>query len=350
MIHPACKWLLAAAWLGWAMSPAAEAQRVNAQSVPKQGISNQGFGNPGTKPRRAVPPVFEDGQFEGIFFADPAGQLSGPRPAATSEAARAVAESGPAPSPAAAPVPEVAGTPASAAGANWSTLISPTSLEDLVKGSKLRLDRSVTTPTAFKGGGFRDARVEFSLQAVLFAIIESYPDQVRWQRQAAEARQRFARVAANTKVGSDQVFAEAKARLLDLGDLIGGGPLAGSSLSGSGEAEIEWSKLIDRGPLMQLLQWAHEQNLSKLVANPAEFQQNHDAVLRYAELIAILGRVALADDMPDASDGDYQALAGDMVEQARQVVTAVTSNNAELARSATAQLGQACINCHDSFR
>jgi hypothetical protein len=230
----------------------------------------------------------------------------------------------------------------------WKELISPVSVEDLIKGSKLRLDKIVTSPNAFKGGGFVQARTEFSLQAVLFAIIEAYAGEVRWKSSAPLARQRFARVAANTKVGSDQVFAEAKARLLDLEDLIGGSPL--TAVNEASASDIDWSNLIDRVPLMQLLEWAHEQNLSKLVANEATFKDDSDAVLRYAELIAVLGKVSLAEEMPDASDDDYRALAQAMIAQATQVVIAAKTGNPEQARAAAAQIGQACTNCHDNYR
>jgi hypothetical protein len=297
----------------------------------------------GAKPVRVVEPSFRSGQFEGVFFSNPADQLQGPRPAggaAESLAAAALPNPGPPPN-------SVQAEP-TADGLGWKGLISPVSVEDLIKGSKLRLDKIVTSPNAFKGGGFAQARTEFSLQAVLFAVIEAYAGEVRWKNSAPLARQRFARVAANTKVGSDQVFAEAKARLLDLEDLIGGSPLtAGSETTAS---DIDWSNLIDRVPLMQLLEWAQEQNLSKLVANETTFKDDSDAVLRYAELIAVLGKVSLAEEMPDASDADYRALAQAMIEQAAQVVLAAKTANAEQARTAAAQIGQACTNCHDNYR
>lgn len=295
------------------------------------------------KPRRVEAPTFRVGAFEGIFFADPAAQLQGELPAAAASP-NAQISSATAPNLAA----NSLGTSSNDDPQEWKGLIAPTSLEDLVKEGKLRLDKLVTTPTAFKGGGFVTARTEFSLQALLFAIIETYPGEVRWKSSAALARQRFARVAANTKVGSDQVFTEVKARLLDLQDLIGGTPLTVQTDGPS--ADIDWSNLIDRVPLMQLLEWAHEENLAKLVASEADFKDNSEAVQRYAELVAVLGQVALAKEMPDANDEDYRTLAKAMIEQASMVVQAVKTNSAEQARMSAAQVGQACTNCHDSFR
>ncbi len=294
-----------------------------------------------TKPKRAAAPTFKAGQFEGTFFADPASQLQGEMPNVSSPLATG-------PLSTANPASQSVNGAVFTDSPGWSGLISPASLEDLVKAGKLRLDKLVTTPTAFKGGGVVESRTEFSLQALLFAIIETYPGDVRWKNSATVARQRFTRVAANTKVGSDQVFTEAKARLLDLGELIGGTPLAVPADPST--SEIDWSNLIDRVPLMQLLEWAHQKNLTKLVASESDFRDNSDAVQRYAELISVLGQAALAEEMPDATDDDYRTLAKAMIGHAAQVVLAVKTNNAELARTAASQIGQACTNCHDSYQ
>ena len=294
------------------------------------------------RPVRVEAPSFKPNQFDGIFFPNPAAQLQGERPT-TAPAGSYQPDHEPGRAGGVA-----AGDSSAADSLGWRELISATSLEDLIKASKLRLDKIVTTATAFKGGGFVPARTEFSLQALLFAIIETYPGDVRWKNSAAEARRLMTRTAANTKIGSDQVFSEAKARLLDLDDL-----LAGSTLSGRPDEaaeEIDWSRLIDRVPLMQLLEWAQEKNLNKLVANESQFKDSSEDVLRYAELIAVLGQIALADGMPDASDDDYAALSRTMIAAARQVALAAKTGNAELARSAAGQIGQTCTNCHDSFR
>jgi cytochrome c556 len=67
-------------------------------------------------------------------------------------------------------------------------------------------------------------------------------------------------------------------------------------------------------------------------------------------LIAVLGQIALSDEMPDASDDDYTVLSRAMIASARQVALAAKTGNAELARSAAGQISQSCTNCHDSFR
>ncbi len=165
----------------------------------------------------------------------------------------------------------------------------------------MRLDQLITTPAAFAGGGFQQARKEFSLQALLFAIIEAYPGDVRWKSSAAVAREAFASAAANTKVGSRQVYDEAKKRLADLGELMNGAQLPGDARS-----EIEWSMLIDRVPLMQLLEWAEKEGVATYSASESQFKAHPEELRRFAELIAVLGKASIAAEMPDADDDDYR--------------------------------------------
>ena len=296
------------------------------------------------KPERVKPPTFTSEQMNGVFFPDAASQLKGQRP--TSQAAPR-ASAGPTNG-----KPATGGATAGSATGDagndelaWHNLISPTALEDLIKGSKLRLDKTITTPAAFAGGGFAVARKEFSMQALLFAIIETYPTDVRWKSSAPVARELMSRVAANTKVGSAQVHDEAKKRMLDLGDLTNG-----TQLSGKAGGEIDWSKLIDHAPTMQLLEWALQDSISPSTASPEAFAKNKDSLQHHAELVAVLGKVMTVEEMPFADDKEYIALAQEMISQARQVVLAVKADNPELARQATAKIGQSCTKCHDTFR
>ena len=296
------------------------------------------------KPERVEAPKFTSGQLNNVFFPDAAGQLKGQRPAL--QAASKPAEGK---TPAASTSVGGPDTDSASSGDSdpmaWHNLISPTALEDLIKGSKLRLDKTITTPAAFAGGGFAVARKEFSLQALLFAIIETYPGDVRWKSSAPVARELLSRIAANTKVGSAQVHDEAKKRLLDLGDLTNGSQLAGKASS-----EVNWSTLIDHAPAMQLLEWAQKENIAPDVASPELFAKNKEALQHYAELVAVLGKVLTVEEMPFADDKEYVILAKSMLEQAQQVRLAVKTDNADLARQSAAKLLQSCNACHETYK
>lgn len=313
----------------------------------------------GKLPSRAKPPQFESSKFDGIFFPDVNAALSGELP--KSQSTLQINSSGTSGNAMAGGGSSGAsfGTNGSASGSpagnsesgsgsdpmGWKGLVSPTSLEGLVKESKLRLDKIVTTPTAFAGGGYNDARREFSLLSLLFAIIENYPGEVRWKASAAAARGAMERTAANTKVGSRQVYDESKKRLQDLQTLLNGSPLTAEV-----KTEIAWENLMDISPLMKLLEWAHEGQLAKMTASEDLFKQNQEEIARLAELVAVLGRTSTIEKMPNADDAQFIAFAKDMIQNAQQISVAVQTGNAELARSAAGKLGQSCATCHDSYR
>ena len=293
----------------------------------------------GRKPQRAEPPKFSGKEFEGTFFADVTKALQGARPTGKEAAPAMVA------TPAASGNTKSAGDQAAATDAMaWSKLISGPNIEDLVKNSKLRLDPIVASSTKF-AGGYKEARREFSLQALMFAVIEQYPGDVRWKKSAGVARESLARMAAAAKVSSPQAHKEAKQRVQDLADL-----LSGNTLEGKPSSELSWADVIDRVPMMQLLEWAQQDYINPHSASQEKFAANKEELQRYAELVAVLGKAAIMNGMPDAEDAEYRAIAGQMIDQAKQISVAVQTDNADLARQAAGQVSQACSKCHDGYR
>ena len=293
----------------------------------------------GRKPQRSEPPKFSGKEFEGTFFADVSKALQGARPTGK-EAAPAMAAA-----PAGGATAKPTGNAAAAGDAlAWSKLISGPNIEDLVKNSKLRLDPIVASQTKF-AGGYKEARREFSLQALMFAIIEQYPGEVRWKKSAGVARETLARMAAASKVSSQQAHKEAKQRVQDLSDL-----LSGNTLDGSPTSELSWADVIDRVPMMQLLEWAQQDYINPHSASQEKFSANKEELGRYAELVAVLGKAAIMDGMPDAEDAEYRSIALQMIDQAKQISVAIQTDDANLARQAAGQISQACSKCHDGYR
>lgn len=300
------------------------------------------------KPQRAIPPKFTGKEFAGTFFEDVGSQLQGPRPASAATLAsnsKTPADSATRPGNSASGSP-ASGNPASGdkSTEGWAKLISGPTIEDMVKNSKLRLDQLVANQNKF-AGGYKEARKEFSLQALLFAVIEQYSGDVRWKRSAPMARAAFVRAAASSKVTSPQAFKEAKQRVQDLAELLNG-----NNLEGSAGSDLDWSSVIDRVPLMQLLEWAQQSHINSYSASKESFGQHKEELLRYSQLVAVLGKAAIMSDMPDAADTEYRALGEQLIAQAQQIVVAVESDNADLARKAAGQVGQTCTKCHDGFR
>ena len=175
------------------------------------------------KPRRAAPPSFKPNEFSGIFFSDALSQLQGEMPtaqsvlAANTKADKVIVNDG-----------GEEGLGAVTGSAVWKELVSPASIEDIVKESKTRLDTVVTTPAKFSGAVV-DARREFTLLATTMAVVSQYPEEIRWQSSAAYAQRIFARMAVNCKVGTQPVFNEAKLRQQDLQTMLKGTKLSGTA-------------------------------------------------------------------------------------------------------------------------
>lgn len=293
--------------------------------------------------RRAKPPTFNDSQSSRIFFNDVFSEaLQGERPDNLGQVVNQ-------------------GTPRATSGGNgggtavasgegfhpWAKVISPVAIEDEIKALKLEVDKDITTPTKFASNGFKQARRNFSILATMFAIAAEYDGDVRWKKDAHNLRDVFARSAGNAKVGTIQVYNEAKLRKQDLQDVIGGG-----AFSAAKEAELkaDWSQVVDRTPLMQRIEAAQQAKMQPWTANEADFKTNKDQLVHEANIVAAIGEVLVQEGMEDGDDEDYAVHAIAMRDAALDVVSAVKVDNYELARKAVGAIGQACSKCHADWR
>ncbi len=240
-----------------------------------------------------------------------------------------------------------AGSSAASPGSGWSSLISAATIEDMIKSFKLQVDKSVTTLSDFKGKGHKLARRDYSLLAMLFGIAAEYEADVRWKKEAAPARDAFARSAANFKVATDQAFAEAKARKEELNDLVGGSsPFAGKSA----DAKAQWSQVANRAPLMQYLESAWEPRLKPALADKAQFAANADKIMREAEMFAAIGEVLAKEGMADADAAEYKEFCIKLRDGAKEIIQGVKQKNFDQASKASSVIGKACTECHENYR
>ncbi|WP_231602593.1 cytochrome c [Neorhodopirellula pilleata] len=289
--------------------------------------------------QRAQPPEFNNAVTSRIFFSDLSSAFRGERPtlsklrqadAATVSANASTAnedESGD-------------------SGGGWNKLISPISLEDEIKRVKLKYDSSITTPGAFNGGGYQDARLHLSVLASLFAVISEYSGDVRWKSEAKTARDLTAKTALACAAGSTPVYNEAQLRKADLQDLVSGSGLTAAKAS---EEPNDWEMIADRGPLMQ---YAEEllNRISDQSRDAATAQENVDSVKRLAELLSVLGVILVQEGMDDAEDEDYAMLSGAMTKASRSVVAAIERQDFEAVRTAVGAITQSCSDCHEQYR
>ena len=287
--------------------------------------------------KRARPPKWSAETLE-TFFPDARTQLVGMRPDygktnavvanATPNAAETTAE------------------PVVTTNGDWSKLIDAETIETEIKRLSQDVAKSITTPAPFKGGGYKDARRQFSELAALFAITAEYDGDIRWKDSAASFRDAFARAGHNCKVGTDQSFQEAKQRKQDLTDLIGGNRPKASEA----ERKADWAQVADRPPLMQRLNIAQQDRLQKWLASKAEFSAHRDEIKHEAQLAATIADIITHEGFEYWDDGTYAEYAQALKQSETELAAAVDLDNYDQARQAFGNASKACANCHEGYR
>lgn len=291
-----------------------------------------------TKPRRrAAPPPQFDRAATGTFFDDAFATLQGPRPVFSTAVHGPAAPDAGIQSGATMPAP---------GGFRWSGIVSEETLTDEVKDRKADVAAAVAKSSAFKGGGYDSAREAFSSIAVAFGVIAAYDQEIRWKKDAATARDLFARVGANCKVGTDQSFAESKARLGDLESM-----LEGSSPEGRADLEedFRWSQVAARPALMSRLETG-EEAIGAGMASRGDFDRELDRILHDAEIVAVIGEVIQQPDFEYHDDDSYRGYAAAMRDAAVKLGDACRKKDYEAARAAASELKKSCDACHGDYR
>lgn len=294
----------------------------------------------GPKPKRAKPPTFESSKTEGIFYSNLFEKgLVGARPADFGAA------KSPGAGPSIGPGPAGSNDPPAGGGFAWSKIISSETLQDEIKATKLSIDTFVSTPNAYAAGGNKDARREFSVLAVLFGVVAEFDGDTRFKKEAPAMRDALARVGFNSKVGTVQVYNEAKQRKQDLADLIGGNiPKLPEP-----EGKANWSKLADRAALMQRLEIG-EKRIAPATANKGEFSKSEDRILADAEVMGVIAEAIGREGYDLADDKDYQGHLAKLKKAMHDLAEAVRLKNADAARTAAGMMSQSCTQCHSQFR
>jgi hypothetical protein len=290
--------------------------------------------------RRAAPPAAKwDKATSGTFLEDAFSVLDGQRPAFS--ASRSVAG----------PAAAQSGAPAAAGGGGgggfkWSGLISEETLTDEVKDMKAVVAGVSGRPADFKGGGYDKAREAFSSIALMFAVIAAYDQDVRWKKDAVTARDLFARVGVNCKVGTDQSLAETKLRVADLEAMLDGGSPQGKS---DREDDFLWSQVAGRPALMSRLESA-EAELSAGMASKADFDRQIDRIRHDAEIVAAIGEAIQKPDYEYHDDDTYKGYSATMRDAAVKIRDACGKKDYDAARAAASELKKSCDTCHGDYR
>ncbi len=300
------------------------------------------FGQKSQQPvRRAPPPSVEwDKATAGTFFDNAFGILSGPRPDFATVArpdTRTASGSGQA----------AAGSGDTGnRGFKWSSLISDDTLVDEIKSQQELIGPTVASPSTFKGGGYDQARRSFSMLGVAFGLIAVHDQDVRWKKDAATARDLFARASFNCKTATDQAFNESKLRIEDLQLMMNGtSPKAKSER----EEDFQWSQVAARPALMARLEEA-EKAVASGMSSTGEFTKRQSDIVHEAEIVAAIGEVIGLPDFEYHDDESYLELRNGMRDAAVRVRDAAMKKDYDSARAAAGEISKACSGCHESYR
>ena len=227
-----------------------------------------------------------------------------------------------------------------------SEVISAETIEDEIKSILAQVSALLQNASDFKSRGYRQARREFSIAAMLFAIIHEYSASIRWQQYAAGGRDAFAEAACTSQVGSDDVLQRAKQLRTSLEDLVRGGSFSYEATAST----AGWDDICARSPLMQRLEVIDADQLASSLASASSFRQDRTGVAHESELVAAIAVVLLQPGMEDATDEDYRKYCEAMTQAARAIVKAVEGDDYEAARQAQVQLKRSCADCHADYR
>lgn len=227
----------------------------------------------------------------------------------------------------------------------WSKLIDAEALEDEVKTLAPMVAETTGSSRRFKGGGFRDARRQFSLLATLFGVIGQFDQNVRWQVEAAAMRDALARAGFNSKAGSDQTYREAKARADELALMVRGG----SPDLPEPEAEWKWPQVSDRQPLMVRMETAQGQ-MSLWTSSAKEFRQNQDRLLHETQILAMLAEVLKDPGYEYAEDETFQEYVSALQQSCLDLIEAVRQDMFDKAQESAGAVYKSCNACHEDFR
>ncbi len=303
-------------------------QVIRGHELSREGLSRR-VQSPNWKPSDAEEVFFDDAFRDALYGTRPLNMVIGTNPATVL----------PASNPARNPLTTVHDS-------GWSTIISAETIEDEIKVLTQQLNQTVTTPTKFANRGYVDARIQFSILGMLFAIADEYDGEIRWRSYAATARDRFLHVASIAEVGTVEVYAAAKNRKTELNQLVRGGSID-TAQSNAGDS---WPRMLDRGPLMERLETAHQESIEPALASAATLRTASDRLIHEGELIAAIGSVLTRDGMEGANDEEYVEYCVQLKRAAGDMIQAVKQNDYDAARGAAGEISKSCSNCHEAYR
>lgn len=290
--------------------------------------------------KKSPPPKFDQATVDDLFPKDARTLLIG-SPPVFGQAGVSIASASP--NVAMPNAPGGAAPAASSDGNQWSALISGDTLESEVKAQPGEIDKAMKSTSQQK-----NARMVMSYLAALYGVIMKHDQDVRWKSDSQALRDTFAKAGNNLKAWTDSQKKQVAKVQTDLRDLIQGNT---PQLATAFDAEAPWSELVDRTPVMHRFEIGMAADkLAGWTKDADAVKKNKEAIVREAEVMAMLSRI-IQDKSYDLSDDDsYLGFAKKLEAQSVLAAKAAKDGDGAAASSAVAQMQKACDECHGSFR
>lgn len=225
----------------------------------------------------------------------------------------------------------------------WKEVIDAEVLTSEVKRIKNRITAIVARPAGFKAGAHADCRRELTMLAVIFDVIEEYPDELSWRESAHFLKGACMQAADASREGTAKGLSQVREMLFYLEDLLGGQSVAANEAAGEeGVAELP--------PLMQQMEFMLKQELPPLVMTKTVFRKNLRSVDHMGQLFAALSSVIGREEYGYADDGTYQSHAHRLREAGELLKAAAAGEDFAKAVEAAAGISRACADCHLDYR
>lgn len=283
--------------------------------------------------KKAPAPKFDDAALGKTFFKDARLELHGTPPTNSGSTGPTPSGSGPMPK---------EGEEMVTDANKWSSLISSDTLEAEIKAQPAEIDKAMKAPNPHKS-----ARMVVTYLAALYNVIFRYDTDVRWKADSHALRDSFAKGGNNLKAWTDAQKKQVVKLKEDLQGLIQGNT---PSLSTAFDAEAGWSEMVDRTPIMHRFEVGQDERLKVWTSDADAVKKNKDAIIREAEVIAMLARVIQDKTYDSADDAEYAKEAKNLETFALEAIAAAKAGNGDACGSAVSKMQKACDTCHGAFR
>lgn len=229
-------------------------------------------------------------------------------------------------------------------GIDWGSVVPIEVLDAEAKQLRNRLSASLQTVATFNANT-KGIETDGSVLALLAAIVERHPQQLRWSEQARFVRQLAYDIYLNATGKGRGPFQSTKEPFEKIVTIWDGGPPP--EIEAARDAPL--GEVGDRARVMQRIDSSYHW-LRSDINTETRIKEERENVIRESTVLAALA-LALSDpSFDDADREDYQALLRRFIDGQLGMATAARTGQFAEFEAARDQVQKSCDACHQEFR